>query len=134
VDRKRIFKLMSLVALAGALLAARPLAQRWPKEQTIHYVLGDAAGRVTELDARWADGNARAASGDPADEAWARQATFHYDSGTAPRIVTHVPRLPDGDYTVEIDLVSAHERSTVTRHVTLAGGSTSLDLVQAVPR
>ena len=63
-----------------------------------------------------------------------REATFRYAQGQAPRVVTHLPRLPDGDYTVEIDLVSDSERSTVTRRVTLAGGSTSIDLAGAVPR
>jgi hypothetical protein len=133
VDRKRLLRALSLVALAGGLAAALPLAQRWPKEQTVHYVLGDAARRVLELDARWSEG--AAGGGDDVN----REATFRYAQGQAPRVVTHLPRLPDGDYTVEIDLLAVSagagsERSTITRRITLAGGATSIDLVGAVPR
>jgi hypothetical protein len=129
MDRKRLFRLLSLVALAGGLAAALPLAQRWPRVQTVHYVLGDAAPRVQELDARWSE-RASGGSGDDVN----REATFRYAPGQAPRVVTHLPRLSDGDYTVEIDLVSSSDRSTVRRQVTLAGGSTSIDLSAAVPR
>jgi hypothetical protein len=129
VDRKRVLRLLSLLALGGGLAAALPLAQRWPREQTIHYVLGDAASRVQELDARWSEG-AGGGSGDDVN----REATFRYAPGQAPRVVTHLPRLADGDYTVEIDVVTGSERSTVARRVTLAGGSTSIDLAGSVPR
>jgi hypothetical protein len=125
VDRKRVLR---LVMLAAGLAVVMVLGKKWPKEQTVHYVLGDAASRVQEVDARWAD--ALAASGDD----WTREATFRYAPGQAPRIVTHEPKLPDGDYTVEIDIVAASEKSTVRRRVTLAGGSTSIELAQAVPR
>jgi hypothetical protein len=48
--------------------------------------------------------------------------------------VTHVPRLADGDYLVDIDLASGEARATVSRHVTLSGGATSIDLSGSVPR
>ena len=136
MERKRVLQLLSLGALAGGLAAALPLAQRWPKEQTVHYVLGDEAARVTELDARWAaaapTGAGRTPAGSSPAEAPAaddlREATFRYGTGEAPRVVTHTPRLPDGEYTVQIDLASAGERVAVTRAITLAGGSTSIDL------
>ena len=67
-------------------------------------------------------------------EDWTREASFRYAPGQAPRIVTHEPRLPDGDYTVEIDIAASNERATLRRRVTLGGGSTSIDLSQAVPR
>lgn len=122
MDRKRIAR---LVFLAAGLMIALLLARSWPRDQTVHYVLGDAAPRVEEVDARWASG---------ASDDWSRQATFHYAAGKAPRIVTHEPRLPDGEYTVEIEIASASDRSTVRRHVTLTGGSTSIELAGAVPR
>jgi hypothetical protein len=136
MDRKRITRLL---LLAAGLLVALYFARSWPKEQTIHYVLGDAAPRVQEVDARWAP----AADGDD----WMRQTTFQYAPGTAPRIVTQQPRLADGDYTVEIEIVASGsarsnesgpehptEHSTVRRHVTLSGGATSIELAQSVPR
>ena len=136
MDRARLLRLLSLVALAGGLAAAVPLggslAKSWPHEQTVHYVLGDSAPRVLELDARWAQ--IGAAPSDPASDAWSREVTFRYTAGKAPRVVTHEPRMPDGDYTVEIDLLSDRERNTITRHVKLEGGSTSIDLGGSVPR
>jgi hypothetical protein len=125
VDTKRLSRLL---LLAAGLMLALFFARNWPREQTVHYVLGDAAPRVEEVDARWAP-----ASQSSTDD-WTRQATFHYAAGKAPRIVTHEPRLPDGDYTVEIEIASSNERSTVRRQVTLSGGATSIELAGSVPR
>jgi len=116
------------VFLAAGLLLALLLARAWPKEQTVHYILGEAAPRVEEVDARWAPG----ASSSP--EEWAREASFRYAPGQAPRVVTHQPRLPDGDYTVEIEILADNQTSVVRRHVQLAGGSTSIELAPSVPR
>jgi hypothetical protein len=125
MDRKRLLRLL---LLGAALVVAMLLARHWPKEQTVHYVLGDGAARVEEVDARWAAGRS--------SEDWTREATFRYAPGQAPRIVTHEPRLPDGDYTVEIEIASASAaRNVVRRNVTLSGGgSTSIDLADSVPR
>jgi hypothetical protein len=137
MDRKRIARGLALVA---ALAVALLLGQKWPKDQTVHYVLGDAAPRVEEVAARWAEGG-----GAPATDAWSREATFRFGRGQAPRVVTHQPRLPDGDYTVELE-ITADGRSpaspknmgatnVVTRHVHLQGGGvTSIDLSPSVPQ
>ena len=125
MDRKRLVRLLFL---AAALVVAMLLARHWPKEQTVHYVLGASAPRVVEVDAQWAPGRS--------SEEWTREATFRYAAGQAPRIVTHEPRLPDGDYTVEIEIASASAtRTVVRRNVTISGeGSTSIDLADSVPR
>ena len=125
MDRKRLLRLL---LLGAALVVAMLLARHWPKEQTVHYVLGDGAPRVEEVDARWATGRS--------SEDWTREATFRYAPGQAPRIVTQEPRLPDGDYTVEIEIAAADAaRNVVRRNVTLTGGgSTSIDLADSVPR
>jgi hypothetical protein len=125
MDAKRIARPLSI---AAALAAVAVVAPRWPKDQTVHYVLGDAAGRVEEVDARWADAD------QAAHDDWARDARFRYGPGQAPRVVTHEPRLPDGDYTVQIEILASNERSVVTRHVRLAGGVTSIELAPSVPR
>jgi hypothetical protein len=123
---------LRMLVLAGVLMLALYFARQWPKDQTVHYVLGDAATRVEEVDARWAPGIA-------ASEDWTREASFRYAPGKAPRIVTHEPRLPDGDYTVEIEIVAAnlaHEKDSVVvrKHVVLGGGATSIQLADAVPQ
>jgi hypothetical protein len=122
MERKRIAQIVILVSgLALFLLLGREL----PKDQTVHYVLGDGSARVQEMRVRYAH----------RDEDWEREADFEWKPGAAPRIVTHEPRLADGDYTIEIDLVANAERNTVKRHVTLQGGGvTSIELAQAVPR
>ena len=125
-------RLVRMLLLSAVLLIGLYFARQWPKDQTVHYVLGDAATRVEEVDAKWAPGIA-------ATEDWSREATFRYPPGKAPRIVTHEPRLPDGDYTVEIEIVAAntaHERNEVVvrKHVVLAGGATSIELGDLVPQ
>jgi hypothetical protein len=118
------------LALVAALAVALLLGQKWPKDQTVHYVLGDAATRVDEVDARWAEGTRP-----PGDDAWSREATFRFGRGLAPRVVTHQPRLPDGDYTVELEIMAANATNVVTRHVHLQGGGvTSIDLSPSVPQ
>ena len=122
---------LRMLVLAAVLMVALYFARQWPKDQTVHYVLGDAATRVEEVDARWAPGIA-------ATEDWTREASFRYAPGKAPRIVTHEPRLPDGDYTVEIEIVALNDateaRARVRKHVTLTGGATSIQLAESVPR
>jgi hypothetical protein len=129
MDGKRALRML---VLAAVLIVALYFARQWPKDQTVHYILGDAATRVEEVDARWAPGIA-------ATEDWTREASFRYAPGKAPRIVTHEPRLPDGDYTVEIEIVAAnlaHEKNDVVvrKHVVLGGGATSIQLADAVPQ
>jgi len=118
MDRRRIAR---FVIPAAALAVAAALAPSWPRGQTVHYVLGDAAPLVREVDARWADG--RGSEGD-----WVREVSFRYAPGTAPRVITHTPRLPDGDYTVEVEVLEGTARSVVRRRTTLRGGVTSIDL------
>jgi hypothetical protein len=126
VTQKGIFARLFLVG-AVAVLAAT-FARGFPRAQTVHYVLGDGAARVEEIDARWTEGKGRE------DGALMRAAAFHYAPGQAPRVITHEPRLADGDYTVEIDIVANRERRTVTREVALGGGTTNIELGGLVPR
>jgi hypothetical protein len=127
MDKKHFARLFVLVAGLGAAVLTGTGA-RWPSDQSVQYVLGEAAGRVEEVNARWAAGEAAGAPD------WTREVTFRYARGEAPPIVAHTPRLPDGDYTVQIEILAANERNTVTRHVRLSGGLTSIELARAVPR
>jgi hypothetical protein len=125
-DRKRFARLFLVV---GALSLAMYFARSWPKEQTIHYVLGDAAPRVQEVDAKWAEGKTAER------DRWAREVTYRYDPGQAPRVLTQEPKLPDGDYTVEIEIVAANdEHAIVRKQIKLAGGVTQIELAPSVPR
>ena len=119
--RQRLARMLVMAAVLGVCVF---LAKRWPKDQTVHYVLGGAAPRVEEIDARWAAG--------VGSDDWLREATFRYDPGTAPRVVTHEARLPDGDYTVEIEIEGDGGPAVVRKKVTLSGGSTSIELAEAI--
>jgi hypothetical protein len=129
---------MGVLALgAAALVAYFVLAPQTPHDQTVHFVLGDAAPRVDELRVRYAPAQA-AQSGQHEDtmaEDWTREAAFRFADGGAPRIVTHEPRLADGDYLVEIEIVSrSHANTTARTRASLAGSPTSLDVSSAVPK
>jgi hypothetical protein len=131
-----------LAVLLAGLALLFVIGHNWPRDQTVHYVLGDASPRVEELRVRYgaaarpSEARDRPQNQEQNEEAdWDREARFQWPPGDAPRVVTHAPRLADGDYMVEIEVVANAERNTVKRHVKLeSGGSTSIDLAQAVPR
>jgi hypothetical protein len=130
MDPKRLLR---FALLAGALVVGGKLLQHAPRDQVVHYVLGDTAVQVQEVDARWRelpDGPHKSEAEAPPDSTddWTRTASFRYAPGQAPRVVTHEPRLPNGDYMVEIEIVGEGKERTVRREVTLAGGVTSIDL------
>jgi hypothetical protein len=106
--------------LAAGVGTALLLARSAPHDQTVHYVLGDAAVGVEEMVVRWAG----------ADGDWMRQVTYDYARGGAPRIVTHELRLADGDYTVEFEIAASPEAAhrVFRRRVNLSGGATSIDV------
>jgi hypothetical protein len=118
--------------LIPAVAAAATLKPRWPKDQSIRYELGAAAARVEEVDARFAPYDAASAQGNAPAE-WAREVTYRYAAGQAPRTVSYAPRLADGDYTVEIEIRASGRRAVVRRRVTLEGGTTTVDLAAVVP-
>jgi hypothetical protein len=111
-----------LAALAaGALLVAMPVAQRWPVDQTVHYVLDDPPGAVLELDARWSE----------PDGAVLREVSLRNLRGAPASALTDHFRLPSGAYDVEVDVETEGGRVAVHRksHVRLEGGETHIELL-----
>ena len=127
MTRRRIAQLVLLLAALATYLL---LARQWPKDQVLHFSFGDAASRVDELRVRYGETNR--SGGAPAE--WSRAAEFRYRKGQAPRVATHETRLPDGNYTVEIEIGAAAETATVTRKVDLEGGSVTIELSRDVPQ
>jgi hypothetical protein len=126
--RARVGQRVSMIILlAGALAVATALGKHRPKDQTVHYVLGDAAGRVEEIDASWFERGK-----DDESQESLRDVSFRYVLGRAPRVVTHEAHLADGDYTVKIEIVAVSGRTVVERHVRLSGEATSIDVADAV--
>jgi hypothetical protein len=113
------------------------LAPKAPVDQGIRIILGDGAPRVVEVDVRYV------AAGPNPD--LSREVTFRYAPGAAPRIVSHEPRLANGDYVVQMEfgLATAPSvsvappsvaRVSVDRSVTLQGGTTSIDVSRSLLR
>lgn len=127
-DKKRWLKLLLLL---GALFVFYMISRSAPHDQTVHFLLGDAAPRVEEVRVRYGEDKPNEA------EEWTREVSFRFPREKAPRIVTHEPRLANGDYVVEIELASHEQRSTritLRRRVKLEGGATTIDVSKAVPQ
>jgi hypothetical protein len=123
---RRLVRGVIVIAAAAVFLT---LASRWPRDNVVHVVLGAAAPGVADLHLRYAP---VAKNGPIGVEDWARDTDFRFPEGTAPRVVTHEPRVADGDYVVEIEILKAsHAIVKVQRRVTLAGGTTSIDVSEA---
>jgi len=110
-----------LLVLGGvALTAYLVVGPRFPKDQSVNVVLGNAAPDATEVTLRYtADGERDSA----------RDVVLHFDEGKAPRVVHHEPRLADGPYVVAIEVRGPRGSLADERHVALHGdGSTSINL------
>jgi hypothetical protein len=114
----------SLAFLVFGLLVALYLGTQRAQEQHVRIVLGAAAAAVTGVDLSYL-----AHDGEPA-----REAHFTYREGAAPRIVAHEPKLPNGDYRLEINVDTRDGRRALQRQVTLGGGSTQIDIASALAR
>jgi hypothetical protein len=111
----------------GALVLVAFLTPRWPKPQRVRVILAEASAHVREVDERWRGGD------DPSDE-WMQTVSFLYPHGEAPRVVQYAPLLRDGQYVVEVELVTDTGRETIERQVSLNGDTASIDLsTAAVP-
>jgi hypothetical protein len=126
-------RLLPLGIAAAGIAVYLFLSPRAPTDQAIRIVLGDAAPQVTEVDVRYGAGSGASHERAAGSEEVARAVTFHYAPGAAPRIVSHEPRLANGEYVVEMEFVlAAGHRVNVERRVTLQGGSTSIDVSRAI--
>ncbi len=115
-ERKKRIVSLAILALGGALVAY--LATRGPKDQHVRFVLGDRARTVTALSVKYTSASGEAV----------RETSMAWDAGDAPRVVALDPRLPDGDYRLEIDVDTREGRRSGERRVTLGGGTTSVEI------
>jgi hypothetical protein len=113
---------LKFVLLAAGLLVAAYFGAKSPRDQHVTLVLGPAADRVTGLEIQYI-----AADGD-----LARAARMTFEPGAAPRVVSHEPKLADGDYGLRIDLDTREGRRSTERRVTLGGGTTQVDLAGVI--
>lgn len=119
---RRRKRLLPFAVLAAGGLVAAYVAARAPRDQHVKLVLGPGADQVTALEMQYV-----AEDGDVA-----RDVRMGFSEGKAPRIVSHEPKLADGDYRLRIDLDTREGRRSVERRVTLGGGTTQVDLAAVV--
>jgi hypothetical protein len=115
-------RLTSIIFLVFGLFVAYYLTQLKPQEQHVRVVLGRGAPEVTALGLQYI--------GKEGDIA--REAHFSFGIGQAPRVVAHEPQLPNGSYRLQIDVDARDGRRAIQRQVTLGGGSTQVDVSDAL--
>jgi hypothetical protein len=119
--RSRIIRLLFLVF---GISVALYLGTQGAQEQHVRIVLGSEAPRVVGLDLRYVAGESDVM----------REVHFTYPPTGAPRIVSHEPKLPNGEYKLQIDVDTREGRRGIQRRVTLGGGSTQVDVSSALVR
>lgn len=130
---------VSIAFLVFGLLVAAYLGSQGPQEQHVRIVIGPRAPDVIGVELRYVG----------SDGEVARSTHFAFPTGKAPRVLSHEPQLPNGEYRLEIDVdlqengetgagsghVGARDgRRGVQRQVTLGGGSTQVDVSTALIR
>jgi hypothetical protein len=141
--RDHVRRRLGLLVVAGlAVAVASTLLPHWPKDNVVHVVLGAAAPLVKDVRLRFAPTSGVGADGAKAHpgtflgaEDWTREVEFRFAEGSAPRVLTHEVRVADGDYVVEIEILkTAPPITTLQRRVRLEGGTTTIDVSDAVLR
>lgn len=117
-------RLRGLLFLVFGVLVTLWFTSKGPHEQHVRFVLGARAADVTGLDVQYVE----------PDGEIARENRMGFEPGQAPRVVTHEPSLPDGEYRLRIDVDTREGRRSVERQVTLSGGSTSVDLATVISK
>lgn len=108
---KRLRRLWPVFLLLLGLGVWSWISPRAPHDQSVDVLLGERAADVEDLTVRYTQ-----------DREPARQVAFHFAHGAAPKVVHHAPRLPDGEYGVDIELGGASGISSVHRSVKLEEG------------
>jgi hypothetical protein len=111
-------RLLKFGLLAAGLAAFAYLGGKSPRDQHVTLVLGPASDRVIGLEIQYVGEGGELA----------RDARMAWDPGPAPRVVSHEPHLPNGDYVLRIDVDTREGRRSTERRVTLGGGTTQIDL------
>ncbi len=126
--KKWPIRVLLVVAVVGALTAL----PRVPKDQTLRIDLGDSSKITREITLRWAPASA-ARTKNPSIEDWTGEVTFRYEKNAAPRVVQQEMRLADGDYVVEIELITERGGAVTRKNVAITGGTTTIDVSSVAP-
>jgi hypothetical protein len=113
-ERRVVAPVLAVAALGLYFL----FAPRLPKDQTLELVLGDASRDVTAVRVAYED----------ARTDWTSEVELNFEAGRAPRVVHHEAHMPDGEYVVGIDVVTAARTTHVERRVAFRGGTTAVDV------
>lgn len=119
-------RLPGLLLVGVAVAAFLLFGPKLPREQPLRVSLGENAPSVREIVLRY-----RPSSGDLTDDVL-REVSFRFPKGDAPRLLRHEPRLVDGEYVLEIEVVTNQARATIKRDVGFFGGASSIDIGSAI--
>ncbi len=117
--KRRFFLVGFAVPLAAFLFVLRSA----PHEQTLHFILGDRAPEVVSLSVSYEDEDHHAA----------RDAVFHFEKSTAPRVLRHEVLLKNGRYDVSVTATTSAHASVVRKNVALEGHTVSVDVGAELP-
>ena len=111
------------VLLLGLIALAAWLVPRWPREQQLVFRLGSSHESITRLEASWVR---------QGDEEIKGGITLNFPD-PPPETVRHTLSLPNGEYTVTVELTrkgsgDTRTKTTWARRVTLGGKETVLPL------
>jgi hypothetical protein len=107
----RLRKFAPLLLIAGAVVAGGMLLRHLPKERTVELRLDDAPS-VTRVELAWASHGEQV--GEPV-----QGGTWHFPSGSAPKSLRTLVRLPDGRYDLDVTVERSQGREAFHRVVTL---------------
>lgn len=125
MTKKRLVYLGLLIAAVGIFLV---MSRVWPREQTIHVILGEAAPRVEEVELSFIPAGAA-----EDDDSRARRISLHYPAHDAPQAITQAPKLANGDWLIELAVMVPGDSIVVHRRLKLEGGVVTLDVAHQVP-
>lgn len=113
----RLGKRSFLLFVGLGVAALLSLGPKLPRDQRLRVRL-PAPAPVSEVRIAWFS-----TDGEPL-----REATFTYAPGGAPEALIHELRLPDGDYDVDVEIVTLEGRTVSRKRVTVSGATTTLDV------
>lgn len=116
--RGRLGRRPLLIFVAGGIALYALFSGGVPKDQRLRLLLGPRAKTASRVTLTWST---------PSGEVL-REATFSFPPGTAPEALIQELRLADGDYDLDVEIVTREGRTAERKRVTVRGATTTLDM------
>jgi hypothetical protein len=116
--RGRLGRRPLLIFAGGGIALYALFSAGVPKDQRLRLLLGSRAKTASRVTLTWS-----ATSGEVL-----REATYSFPPGTAPEALIQELRLADGDYDLDVEIVTREGRTAERKRVTVRGATTTLDM------